>query len=142
MGAPIATEAVAKVNARFLSLDPSPEAVKRMKAYSETSYVAKVPGGLFIGVPEDQYLMHVDVILIATESMSEAAVYEITKVLWEHNDELVKRPGLMEWKRERFVTKEPGIPYHNGAVKFYKEKGLWSKDMEEFQKTALAEEPK
>ncbi|MBW1801359.1 MAG: TAXI family TRAP transporter solute-binding subunit [Deltaproteobacteria bacterium] len=142
VGAPIATEAVAKVKARWLSMDPSPEAVKRMKEYIKTAYVAKTPGGVFIGVPEDQYLMNMDVILVAVKSISEAAVYNITKILWERNDELVKRPGLMEWKRERFVTQEPRLPYHEGAIKFYKEKGIWTKEMDEFQKARLAEEPK
>lgn len=142
IGAPIATEAVAKVKARFLSLDPSPEAVARLKAILPTAYVAKVPGGVFIGVPEDQYLMHMDVVLVAVKSLSEAAVYEITKALWDHNKELVKRPGLMEWKTTRFVTQEPRLPYHDGAIKFYKEKGIWTKEMDKFQKAQLAEEPK
>ena len=142
VGAPIATEAVAKVKARWLSLDPSPEAVERMTEIIKTAYVAKTPGGVFIGVPEDQYLMHMDVILVAVKGISESAIYEITKILWDNNDELVKRPGLMEWKKERFVTKEPRLPYHDGAIKFYKEKGIWSKEMEEFQKERLAAEPK
>jgi len=141
VGAPIATEAVAKVKARWLSMDPSPEAVKRMKKYLPTAYVAKTPGGVFIGVPEDQYLMHMDIILVARVDISQAAIYEITKILWEHNAELVKRPGLMEWKRERFVTQEPLLPYHDGAIKFFKEKGLWTKEMEAYQKARLAEWP-
>jgi TRAP transporter TAXI family solute receptor len=142
IGAPIATEAVAKVKARFLPLDPSPEAVKRLKEYVETAYVDLVPGGVHIGVTEDQYLMHMDVVFVARKDVSEAAIYEITKALYEHNAELVKRPGLMEWTTKRFVTKEPLIPYHPGAIKFYTEKGLWTKEMEAFQKSRLAEEPK
>ena len=78
---------------------------------------------------------------MAREDISQAAIYEIAKILWEHNDELVKRPGLMEWKRERFVTEEPMMPYHDGAIKFFKEKGLWTKEMEAFQKARLAEWP-
>ena len=142
VGAPIATEAVAKVKARWLSLDPSPEAVKRMKEFLPTAYVAKVPGGVFIGVPEDQYLMHMDIVLLARENINDAAIYEITKTLWEHNAELVKRPGLMEWQTKRFVTQEPMMPYHDGAIKFYREKGVWTKEMEAFQEARLAELPK
>ena len=141
VGAPIATEAVAKVKARWLPMDPSPEAVKRLKTFCETAYVARVPGGVHIGVPEDQYLMHMDVIFVARKDISEAAVYELTKSVYEHNPELVKRPGLFEWTRDKFLTKEPQLPYHVGAIKFYKEKGLWTKEMEEFQKAVLAEEP-
>jgi TRAP transporter TAXI family solute receptor len=141
VGAPIATEAVAKVKARWLPMDPSPEAVKRMKKFCETAYVALVPGGVHIGVPEDQYLMHMDVIFVARDDISEAAIYEITKAVYEHNPELVKKPGLFEWTTDKYLTKEPRLPYHPGAIKFYKEKGLWTKEMEEFQSAVLAEKP-
>jgi TRAP transporter TAXI family solute receptor len=141
VGAPIATEAVGKVNARWLPLDPSPAAVKRMKEFCETAYVALVPGGVHIGIPEDQYLMHMDTVMVARDDISEAAVYEITKALYEHNAELVKRPGLFEWTTDKFLTMEPRLPYHPGAITFYKEKGLWTKELEEFQKAVLAEEP-
>jgi TRAP transporter TAXI family solute receptor len=128
VGAPIATEAVAKVKARWLPLDPSPEAVKRMKEFVEVAYVKEVPGGIHIGVP-------------ARQDISEAAIYELTKAIWEHNAELVNKPGLFEWTTDTFLTKEPRLPYHTGAIKFYKEKGLWTKDMEEFQRAVLAEKP-
>ena len=142
VGAPIEAEAVAKIKARYLPLDPSPEAVKRMKAVIDTAYVAKVPGGMFIGVPQDQYLMHLDTVLVARPDISEAAVYEIAKTLYDHNAELVKRPGLREWPIERFLSTEPKIPYHDGAIRFFKEKGLWTKEMDDLQKQVLAEEPK
>jgi TRAP transporter TAXI family solute receptor len=141
VGAPIATEAVAKVKARFLPMDPSPEAVKRMKEYVEVAYVKEVPGGVHIGVPESQYLMHMDVTFVAREDISEAAVYALTKALWEKNSELVKKPGLFEWTKDKFITKEPRLPYHPGAIKFYREIGLWTSDMDEFQKAVLAEKP-
>ena len=66
----------------------------------ETAYVAKVRGGVFIGVSEDQYLIHMDTLIVAPKDVSEAAIYETTKTLWEKNAELVKRPGLMEWTTE------------------------------------------
>ena len=141
VGAPIEAEAVAKVKARYLPMDPSPEAVKRMKAVIDAAHVVKVPGGIFIGVPEDQYLMHLDTVLVACEDISEAAIYEITKTLYDRNAEVLKRPGLMEWSVKRFLSEEPRIPFHDGAIHFYKEKGLWTKEMEDLQKEVLAEEP-
>jgi len=86
--------------------------------------------------------MHMDNVLVARVDISEAAIYEITKALYEQNAELVKRPGLMEWKTVRFVTQEPMLPYHEGAIRFYKEVGLWTNEMEEFNRARLAEEPK
>jgi len=141
VGAPIATEAVAKVDARWIPLDPSPEAVKRMREFSPSCYVAEVPGGVHIGVPESQYMFHVDFVFAAREGVSEAAVYELTKALWEHNDELQGKPALFEWTTDKFLSTVNGIPYHSGAIKFYKEKGLWTTEMEGFQKAVLAKKP-
>ena len=141
LGAPIVAEAAAKVNARFLPLDTSPAAIKRLKKFVEVAYVAEVPGGIFAGVPEPQYLMHMDTVFVARDDISEAAVYEITKAIWEHNAELLKKPGLMAWTTDKFLTTEPGIPYHEGAIKFYKEIGVWTERMDKFQKAVLAEKP-
>lgn len=141
VGAPVATEAVAKVNARWLPVDSSPEAVSKLKEFCETAYVDTVPGGIFVGVPEPQTLMHMDVVFVAREDVSDAAVYELTKAIWENNAELLEKPGLFEWTQDKFLTTEPQIPYHPGAIKFYKEIGIWTKDMEDFQKAVLAEKP-
>ena len=141
IGAPIATEAVAKVNARWLPVDPSPESVSRLKEYCETCYVHTVPGGIFIEVPETQTLMAIDVVFVTREDVSDAAIYEITKAIWENNAELLEKPGLFEWTQAKFLTKEPRLPYHPGAIKFYQEMGVWTKDMEDFQKAVLAEKP-
>jgi TRAP-type uncharacterized transport system substrate-binding protein len=65
----------------------------------------------------------------------------LTKAIWEHNAELLKKPGLMAWKTEKFLSTEQGIPYHPGAIKFYKEIGVWTKEMDKFQKAALKEKP-
>jgi len=142
IGAPIGTEMVAKAKARPLPVDPSPEAVKRIKEIMDVAYVAECPGGVYAGVPEPMMLMNFDVISLTHKDVSEAAIYELTKALWEHEDELIKKPGLFEWTRDRFLFTEHMVPYHPGAIKFYKEKGLWTKDMEEFQQEVLAEEPK
>ena len=141
VGAPIATEAVAKVNARWLPLDPSPEAVKRMQEFSPSSYVALVPGGVHIGVPEPMYMFHVDFVLVAREGVSEAAIYELTKALWEQNDELQGKPALSEWTTDKFLSTVNGTPYHEGAIKYYKEIGVWTTEMEAFQKAILARKP-
>jgi TRAP transporter TAXI family solute receptor len=141
VGAPIAAEAVANIGLRWLPVDPSPEAVQRMKDVVDVAYVAEVPGGVHIGIPEPQLLMHLDVVFVAHEDVSEAAVYELAKALWENNDELVEKPGLFEWTPDKYLSTEQRVPYHPGAIEFYKEIGIWTEEMEEFQEAVLAEEP-
>lgn len=139
--APAVAEAVAAVNARWLPVDSEPEAIKRMQSVIPTAYADTCPGGQHVGVPKDQQFMYLDIYLVANAKLSEAATYAATKVLWEHDAELTQRPMLKEWVTSNFVSKRARVPYHPGAIKFYKEKGVWAKDMEELQENLLAEKP-
>jgi len=139
--APAVAEAVATVNACWLPVDSGAEAVKKMQSVISTAYVDTCPGGEHVGVPKDQQFMYLDVYLVGNTKLSDAATYAVTKVLWEHDVELTKRPMLKEWVTGNFASKRASVPYHPGAIKFYKEKGVWGKDMDELQEKLLAEKP-
>lgn len=139
--APIISEAVAKVKAHWLPVESSPDAVERMKAVIETSYVDTCPGGAHVGVPQAQKFMYLDVYLVARNNLSDGAVYELTKVLWENNSELTIKPMLKEWLAHRFVSKNASVAYHPGAIKWYQEKGAWTDEMDAIQKHLLSEKP-
>lgn len=46
-------------------------------------------------------------------------------------------PVLRAWRRERMVSQKATIPYHPGAIRFFKESGAWSKEMEDLQAKLL-----
>jgi hypothetical protein len=96
-----------------------------------------------VGILEEQYLWAYDIYLIAGSRVSEEAVYQITKALWENYKEFEKVHYLLkDWNQNTFVTDDPAIPYHPGAVRFYKEKGLWTKQLDQAQQKLLQEKPK
>jgi len=80
-----------------------------------------------------------DFYFIASENLSEEAVYAITKALWENHKEF---PAVHKLFKKcvpgNFVSEKATIPYHPGAIKFYKEKGAWTADMDKLQKELLA----
>jgi TRAP transporter TAXI family solute receptor len=124
---------------RFLSLDPSPEAVKRMAQASPGSYV--IPAGKYVGKPgvrPDTYFLGIELVLVVHSGMSDQLVYEVVKTLWEHNDELRKfHLALEDWKREGFVNERATIPYHPGAIRLYQEKGVWPPAMAQLNERLL-----
>lgn len=138
LGTPIVEELQAKKGARFLPIDPSPEAVKRAKSIYP-AYPFKVsPGPAKTGIAKEQYLWAFDNYIIARKDLSEETMYQVTKALWDHCSELASfHASLRVLTTGTFVSTEALIPYHPGAVKLYKEKGAWTKEMEALQKKLL-----
>ena len=66
------------------------------------------------------------------------AVYIMVKHIMENYDEL-KAVGsdLIDWKPEVAVRTAAGYPYHEGAVKYFKEAGMWTEEIDKWQKATL-----
>lgn len=101
----------------------------------EESVVKKMsqdnPGLVKHYVPAKMYNQDKDVLtftgwlhLIAGEQIDEQLVYDITKTLIENIDVLKQfSKGTRDLTPEQMAT-DLGIPFHPGAMKYYKEKGL------------------
>jgi len=64
--------------------------------------------------------------------------YTLIKTWAEHWKELEPiHPQFRGWRPEVFVQDFATIPYHPGAIKFYKEKGMWSAKMDRNQEMLL-----
>jgi TRAP transporter TAXI family solute receptor len=138
VGMGIIAELDARKGARFVSLDPSPEAWARFRQHFPASVKKLEPDKGRVGVREAVYVAEYPFYLVAGEKLSDAAAYGIVKVLWERNAELFPlHARLKDWVKENFVDADATIPYHPGAVKFYKEVGAWSPKMDEVQAKLL-----
>jgi TRAP transporter TAXI family solute receptor len=133
-------ELEADKGARYLPFDPSPEALQRMQEHFPCYLVQVSPGPGRIGIKEPTYMMAYDFYLVGSEKMSPDVAYSLIKTLWEFDKELAPiHIRLKDWTRDRFVTKTATIPYHPGAVRFYKEIGAWGAEMDSVQKKLLEE---
>lgn len=139
LGSPIIDELNAKKGARYLPLNPSSDVVAKMKKIFSGYMIKVLPGPGRTGIKKEQYLWGYDIYLIAGEKVSEETIYTITKVLWENHKEFQDVHKLLaDWTPKTFVTKEALIPYHPGAIRFYKEKGVWTPELDAIQKSLLA----
>lgn len=70
-----------------------------------------------------------------TSSTVEAdVIYVIVKTIVEHFDEIKDAQDQMwMFSPERMIV-EGSVPYHEGAVRAYKELGMWSDEMDQYQK--------
>jgi len=62
--------------------------------------------------------------------------------VWEGGEQLVPiHPMFKEWTQDRAVDPDASIPYHPGAVRFYKERNVWKSGMDQVQQKLLAVNP-
>ena len=100
-------------------------------------YPIKAKPGL-AGLDKETMLMGKDITLVAGPHLSDEVAYHITKALWENYKELAPmHPRLKSWTPNRFASVRAVVPYHGGAVKFFKEQGAWTKELEEHQEKLL-----
>ncbi len=129
---------------RFVSLDPSAEAVQRMRAVEPSTYLSRQEPGPR-GVVKAIDTLTYDYGFVVRTDIGSDAVYEVVKALWEHQPELAAiHPLLKNWvpAEKRWVNPTAILPYHAGAIRFYREKGLWTAEMEALQNKLLAQTPK
>jgi hypothetical protein len=86
---------------------------------------AVIPKGTYSKLENDVKTLGVPVVFVTTEDMDAKLVYEITKTMFEKKAELVavhKEANKLNLKSAIAVS---SVPYHPGAIKYYKEQGVW-----------------
>jgi len=125
VGSGVTRELDATVGIRFLGVDTTPSLLKKMRSVYPV-VVKPVKAGP-PGIRTNMSLVYLPVYLITHAKVSDERVYEVVKTLWDHNADLRKaHKRLKRWDRGRFADSQAILPYHKGAVRFYKEKGVWS----------------
>ena len=91
---------------------------------------------------DDTCFVAFDICLTSSMAASDTVVATVIKAVWDNIEKLPPlHPAFKEWTRERAVDPDVTIPYHPGAISFYKEQKLWSPKMDEVQKKLLALNP-
>jgi len=135
-------EADAAVGVRHVTIDCSSEGEARLRKAVPGYYPRIIKAGTATAVVEDTCFIAYDIYLAAGKNVPDAVVEATLKAIWENVDKLPPlHPIFREWTRERAVTADVTIPYHPGAVRFYKERGAWKPEMEQAQQKLLSLNP-
>ncbi len=111
---------------RFLALDTETAAVEAMLKVVQVGYVDTVmPAPNLPGVREPIKVAHYDYVAFANKNVPAERVKTITRVLAEQRDAMAQSlPLFRQLKPERMYSTKLQVPYHDGAVAYYGEKGI------------------
>lgn len=136
-------EADAAIGVKHLSTDCSPEGEKRLREAVPGYYPRKVPKGGAVAVVEDMCAIAYDIYVVTGKGATDATVENLLRTVWDHVDKLPPlHPIFREWTRERLAAAEVTIPYHPVSIRFFKEKGKWTAEMERAQEKLLSLNPR
>jgi hypothetical protein len=112
---------------RFLSLDHSPEATKRMQAVRKAYRPVQVnPLPHYAGVEAPTWLMGYHILIMTSAMAKDEAVYKAVKAVHGKKADLVKgHPSFGAFTDAGMAAQFEDLQYHPGAVKFFKEAGIW-----------------
>ena len=127
VGAGNSREFDATFGIRYLSFDDGDAALERMREYLPQTYQqslgadAKIPG-----IATDTNVNVFDYTLFAGKDVSDDMVYQTAKALWEKEADLLAGGPFWRGFTKEAMGKDVGVEYHPGAIRFYKEMGVWA----------------
>ncbi len=106
-------------------IDHAAYVAKMNEKYSGIYAPAVIPKGAYSGMDGDNQVASVWNLLFANESLSEDLAYQVTKLFFENQADLVRvHSEAGNIKMENQTIAKAAIPFHPGAVKYFKEKGI------------------
>jgi len=132
-------EADAAVGVRHLSLDCSPEGAGRVRAALPGYFVHPVKRGEAAAVVEDICAVAFHIYFTAGKGVTDDLAEALMRAMWDQGGRLASvHPIFKDWAHDRLPSLDVAVPYHPGAVRFLRSRGLWTADMERIQQQLLA----
>lgn len=111
---------------RYVGFEVTKGAAERMHAvlpYAEPNVVPAKKTNT--GVVEPTAMMRVQFYLVTGSHVPEEIVYKSTKTLFQNKAALAQAFGPFNRMEPKAMPAKHSTPYHPGAIRFYKEAGLW-----------------
>ena len=128
VGAPKVAEVAAAVGGlRALTMDPLPDSEKRMKGVRTEYYYTTVnPAPHIAGYDQPGKAQTIDVIVGAGSHVPDEVVSEFVKAMHKNKKGLVEgHPNFNRFNETAAGKVQPTLQHHPGAIKYFKEIGLW-----------------
>jgi hypothetical protein len=111
---------------RFLSIPKTEEANKAIRAMMPTAYVGTLqPSPAYAGIVGPTNFLFENYMIVVGAHVSNDTVAKVAKVLYENKKDLaaIAKPFANYDPKE--LATDRGVPFHPGAIAFYKNVGIW-----------------
>lgn len=127
IGSPVLKEWESAVGPlRFLSFDDAPGAVAALNQFIPGAYVVEVqPAPGVVGVSTPTRMLVYDYVLFGNPKVADDVVGKVLAALYDNPAELKAGSPLFNQFEPQLMSRDLGIPYHPGAIKFYQARGIW-----------------
>ncbi|MDP8233171.1 MAG: TAXI family TRAP transporter solute-binding subunit [Candidatus Zophobacter franzmannii] len=121
------TQACASQDIHFIPFD---EAAKDNLTANYLFFAKKtIPANTYKGQSEAFEGLNVgNMILVTSASVSSDTVYQFTKTLYEHAEDVVEKHPAGRAINPANAVRDTGTDFHPGAIRYFKEIGIWKKD--------------
>ena len=99
-----------------------------------------VPANTYKGQNQDVYFPADIMAIVVLAEFPEETAYLITKTLLESTQELAMAHSVGKEWNVKATLQPPPVPFHPGAIRYFKEKGLWNDVLEREQARLLRTE--
>jgi TRAP transporter TAXI family solute receptor len=115
-------EAVSTVDAQLVPVEG--EAIDKLVADNPFYAYSTIPGGMYKGTDADVKTFGVKATFVTSADVDDEVVYEVVKAVFDNFDRFKKlHPAFENLKEEEMIKDGLSAPLHDGAAKYYKERG-------------------
>jgi uncharacterized protein len=98
--------------------------VDKLVADADYYRTATIPGGMYRGTPTDTKTFGVGATFVSSAKVADNVIYNVVKAVFENFDQFKKlHPAFKNLKEAEMIKDGLSAPLHNGAKKYYKERG-------------------
>tara|TARA_R110002096_G_scaffold202411_1_gene387103 strand:+ start:3209 stop:4189 length:981 start_codon:yes stop_codon:yes gene_type:complete len=115
-------EATTTTDANLVSVEGP--AIDKLVADNPFYAKATIPGGMYKGTDTDTNTFGVKATFVSSSDVPEETIYQVVKAVFDNFDRFKKlHPAFADLKEEDMIRAGNSAPLHDGAVKYYKERG-------------------
>ncbi len=115
-------EAASTCDVRLLDLASSN--MEEILAENSAYAAATIPGGMYTGSPDDVVTWGPKATIVVDASTPDDVVYALVKGIFDNFEDFKRlHPAFTPLKEEEMIKDALSAPLHDGAVKYYKERG-------------------